>query len=632
MILFAAAFAQEPVPLPIDIERFQPAADGYGYVNTGSADTLEHLQVAFGLWLQQADDSVVLVDDGERVVGPAPTFADGMLDLRSRAELQFGVGFRNVLSLGATLPVVAWQQGFEPGAPGTATAPVDPQPSGLGDLSLQLKAALLRAQGDRRLGLAARTAVTAPTGSKRSFLGEGTPTLTSTLIAELSDRPIGEQRVRGAVELGGRFKKADTFRGVTFGSAFLWSTAIGVRPVQPLELGLEAHGAWMGARTGQHPIELVPHVRFRPVDVAQIVAGVGWGVNPGLGAPDRRLFAGFTLTPRFDPLARDRDEDGIPNAYDRCRGIAEDPDGFADEDGCPDPDNDQDGLPDLQDRCPVHAEDVDGFLDTDGCPDPDDDQDRVPDTLDACPRVPEDPDGFQDHDGCPEADNDGDGLLDLEDACPLAAETVNGFEDHDGCPDRRQILDSDGDGIVDDVDACNDAQEDLDGFEDHDGCPEFDNDGDGIVDPLDRCPDQPETLNQVDDDDGCPDEAPLVVVQVASIEIRDRVFFELDRAVIQSVSHPLLDEVARVLQDHPELLRVRVEGHTDSVGGAYYNQRLSQARAREVVRYLVGRGVAPERLEGVGFGESRPLDTNQTEDGRAINRRVEFVIVERAGG
>jgi hypothetical protein len=98
----------------------------------------------------------------------------------------------------------------------------------------------------------------------------------------------------------------------------------------------------------------------------------------------------------------DADSDGIPDVSDQCSSIAEDKDGFADEDGCPDFDNDNDGIYDAQDQCPNEPEDKDGFKDEDGCPDHDNDGDAVPDSVDVCPGEPETVNGFKDADGCPD--------------------------------------------------------------------------------------------------------------------------------------------------------------------------------------------------------------------------------------
>ncbi|MBM4390771.1 MAG: hypothetical protein FJ090_06580 [Deltaproteobacteria bacterium] len=145
------------------------------------------------------------------------------------------------------------------------------------------------------------------------------------------------------------------------------------------------------------------------------------------------------------PRRFDADGDGVSDRADACDDAPEDPDGFLDADGCPDPDNDADGVLDASDSCPAVAEDRDGFLDGDGCPEPDNDGDRLFDDRDACINAPEDEDGFRDLDGCPDPDNDVDGVLDEGDRCPNVPEDRDAWEDDDGCPDP----DNDGDGVGD---------------------------------------------------------------------------------------------------------------------------------------------------------------------------------------
>lgn len=180
--------------------------------------------------------------------------------------------------------------------------------------------------------------------------------------------------------------------------------------------------------------------------------------------------ARLAVTRQFSIGGRDRDGDGIVDRRDHCPDTAEDPDGFRDDDGCPDYDNDHDAIPDRRDGAPDAAEDYDGFMDTDGIPDPDNDNDGVPDVKDLCPDEPEDFDGHHDDDGCPDVlqDRDGDGVEDARDGCPDEAEDQDGFEDGDGCPDP----DNDLDGILDEQDDCPDRPEDYDGDADEDGCPE----------------------------------------------------------------------------------------------------------------------------------------------------------------
>ncbi len=113
------------------------------------------------------------------------------------------------------------------------------------------------------------------------------------------------------------------------------------------------------------------------------------------------------------------------------------------------------------------------------------------------------------------------------------------------------------------------------------------------------------------------------------IVILDKVFFELDSAVIRPESLPLLDEVVLTLQEHDEILLVEIQGHTDDQGEDRYNLELSQRRAESVMAYLVRSGVNPERLIGRGYGETRPLQPGVSEEARAFNRRVEFHILKR---
>ncbi|MEL6341733.1 MAG: OmpA family protein [Myxococcota bacterium] len=256
------------------------------------------------------------------------------------------------------------------------------------------------------------------------------------------------------------------------------------------------------------------------------------------------------------------------------------------------------------------------------------DGDGVTDDVDGCLFDREDDDDFRDEDGCPDDDNDEDGLADDVDECPKRAETPNGYQDDDGCPDREIDDDADSDGILDEFDQCPYDGEDFDTFQDGDGCPDDDNDQDGVPDEFDQCDMDPEIFNGVKDDDGCPDEG-RVVVEQANIKILDRIYFDTGKASIQARSQLLLDEIAATLRGYPELRRVRVEGHTDDTGDARRNLRLSQARADAVVSALIDRGVEPGRLEAIGYGEQRPVDSNRTDEGRQNNRRVEFVILDR---
>ncbi len=629
------ALAQDvvPQPYPIDIERFRPPADTYGYAVTHSATTLGNLQVGVGFWGNYSEDSAVLIDlQGQRLVGPGPKFPDAMLDQRSIVDAQLGLGLGDIFSLTADLPVVVWQTGFEPAGPTSPEPIADPLSAGLADLRITPKFVLVDTGGGLPVGLALLAEGTIPIGSTRSLIGEGGPTVAPMLAFEAADGSVHDRdyQVRAAINAGARLKEVDQFRDVQLGSEFIYRVALGARPAEPLEIGADLNGAVGGTRVAQAPVEVLPWLKFIGFDFAAFTAGAGVGLNPGVGAPDLRIFGGLTLGPSFDPLSLDRDHDGIPNKFDLCINIPEDHDNYEDNDGCPEDDNDQDGILDADDACPNNPEEFDGFEDADGCPDRDNDRDGVLDVSDQCPMIPEDIDSFQDADGCPDPDNDGDGIPETSDACPNAAETVNGLQDADGCPDDKPFVDTDGDGYQDEEDGCPFDPEDFDTWQDEDGCPDTDNDSDGIFDIDDACPLDPETINQYLDEDGCPDSAPTrVVVQNDKITITEKIFFEYNRAVIKALSFELLDEVASVINDHPKLLLIQIEGHTDADGTDGYNLKLSQRRADAVLDYLAGAGVEVERLVAKGFGESLPIDTNDSVDGKAQNRRVEFTILEQ---
>ena len=120
-----------------------------------------------------------------------------------------------------------------------------------------------------------------------------------------------------------------------------------------------------------------------------------------------------------------------------------------------------------------------------------------------------------------------------------------------------------------------------------------------------------------------------VVLTRESIDIHEKVQFETGKADIRPESFGLLDEVARVIVEHPQIALVEVQGHTDSTGSGDINKRLSDDRAAAVARYLQGKGVTRDRLRWHGFGADVPLDDNRTETGRERNRRVEFHIVKQ---
>ncbi len=156
-----------------------------------------------------------------------------------------------------------------------------------------------------------------------------------------------------------------------------------------------------------------------------------------------------------------------------------------------------------------------------------------------------------------------------------------------------------------------------------DGCPDIDMDL--IPDREDRCPREPGPA----ENEGCPVSAdePVVEIESERLSLKDSIQFDTAKDTIKRSSFSVLDQVAKLLAEHPELKKIRIEGHTDNVGAAAYNKELSERRASSVVRYLVEKGVKRDRLEAAGFGFERPVASNATALGRAKNRRVEFRIL-----
>jgi len=155
--------------------------------------------------------------------------------------------------------------------------------------------------------------------------------------------------------------------------------------------------------------------------------------------------------------------------------------------------------------------------------------------------------------------------------------------------------------------------------------PEEDTDKDGIPNWVDTCAHEPGLENNL----GCPEhEVPPVAITARQLELRDnKIHFVASLAHIQERSFVVLDWVAKVMREHPELPRLRVGVHMDTRHFADQNRQLSQQRAEEVRRYLIGKGVAAERLEAQGYGSDRPIASNATSIGRENNRRVDFSFI-----
>jgi len=256
-------------------------------------------------------------------------------------------------------------------------------------------------------------------------------------------------------------------------------------------------------------------------------------------------------------------------------------------------DTDGDGIYDKDDACP----EVPGLEAFNGCPDSD--GDGIEDSKDDCPNEA----GLAEYNGCP--DSDGDGVSDNKDDCP----NVAGLKSLNGCPD------SDGDGIKDGDDKCpNEA-----GPAANNGCPWPDRDNDGVLDKDDLCPDDRGTVAN----NGCP-ELPEAVKKALS-EYAKTILFKTGKTDIKFESAEILGNIAGILKEY-DRATFFIDGHTDSVGSEANNQTLSEGRAQSVVDWLTEHGIEKSRLTSRGYGESKPIMTNDTRDGRERNRRVEILL------
>jgi outer membrane protein OmpA-like peptidoglycan-associated protein len=198
-------------------------------------------------------------------------------------------------------------------------------------------------------------------------------------------------------------------------------------------------------------------------------------------------------------------------------------------------------------------------------------------------------------------DIDKDGITDKDDKCP----ELPGLKAFNGCPD------SDEDGIEDSKDSCPEEKGELA----NNGCPWLDSDGDSVLDKDDKCP---ETKGLVENQ-GCPE------LKEAIKAVFENLVFDTDKFTIQKSSDDELIALADLLKNNSELL-INISGHTDNVSDDIRNMDLSKNRAYAVKDRLASLGIAPKRMEVLYFGETQPIESNDTETGRQANRRVVFEV------
>lgn len=571
-LLVAAATASMPAAAQeaTALDRLAPAPAGDGLSTVPSASVSGELRPAVGLLFSYSHQPLSLR-------GTAPAGSVTWVGRQAILHALASVELLRRIKLDLDAPFVL-EQGGASGALGGIRVTAPAGGATLADLQAGGRVTLLPQEGLRpaaALGLS----VWLPTGDEAAFAGAGAVRYAPRVI-------VGAEHpgFRWSASAGGRFQKASS--DSLTGSEVLFAAGAGVSK-GPLQLGSEL-SVWAAAGEGsalevpgRAGAELLLTARWSlgPLTL-DAGAGPGFGRLPGI--PKARFFAALGIAadvvPSAPPAAAPAAIAGASAATKGARGAT---------------------------RAAPPAADFDG--------------DSVPDAEDACPRVigearpPAAAAGTRPafRRGCP-PDRDDDGIYDVDDRCPdvpgvssAAAEAGPGGA---------------GSGPTSAAPANAGSQP----ASKH-GCP-ADTDGDGIPNAEDACPYERGKPSEDRATHGCPF---AVRIEGSQIVILQQVQFRTGRAEIEPESFELLSEVAAVLEEHPEIARVAVDGHTDNQGSAQANLSLSQRRALAVVAWLTAHGIDARRLEARGFGARRPLADNRTRDGRAKNRRVEFQIRKR---
>ncbi|WP_437952377.1 OmpA family protein [Sorangium sp. So ce296] len=574
----ALARAQDaPVkPDGMALSRFVPAPAGDRMFSVPSPFAPGHLTPHVMLMADYASNPLVLrrARDGAEI----GAVVSDQLTFRLNASLPLW----NKVSFDLDAPLTALQSGENPNGGGREFA--SPSGAELGDLRLGARVQLYGTYHDP-LQLAVGAYLWLPTGAADSFVSDGHVRAMPYLAAGgRLDRLVWSS------SLGTELRRSQSFGGVAQGTMLTLGGGVGFLALgDRLQVGPELTTAMVLEDISSRSInaELLLDARYRFLPFLEAGVGVGPGLTSGIGTPDLRVVAMAAFTPEQPP---DGDRDGIPDPEDACPKVAGERSADPRKHGCPPPpDRDNDGIPDGEDACPFVAGVASADPRKHGCP--------------------------------PPPDRDNDGIPDGEDACPFVAGVASDDPRKNGCPP-----DQDEDGVPDSEDACPEVKGPRSKDPAKNGCP-GDTDGDTFRDDKDACPREKGFADPDPEKHGCPK---AVRVTDKNVVILQQVQFDTDKATIKPVSDPLLDEVAQVLKEHPEIVLIEIQGHTDDRGTDEHNRVLSQNRANSVMAALVRRGIDSTRLTAQGYGRDQPLDNNATEEGRQRNRRVQFIIIKKA--
>lgn len=576
------------------MNRYEASERGSEWFANESLDFRGKLRPAFGLVFDGSYRSLVIYENQKlsasilRNVGTMHAGASLVLFERVR--------------VGLDLPIVVFQDSGSGTASFQGVTFAPPAEQTLGDLRIGSDVRLVGdyAQTGHAVELALGLQMFLPTGSQADYASDGRVRFAPRVMLAGTEGPFTY-----AARMGFMLNRNETsIAGAPWGQEFNFGLAAGLRlfeghlTIGPELLSSVLIASGVTTQKKEIPVEALLGAHAT-IGSFRFGAGIGGGLSHDIGSPALRWLTSLEIVM---PFVLDTDKDGVTDDVDACPVVP----GLAELKGCP-PDRDRDTVPDAQDACP----DVPGPRESAGCP-PDRDQDGVYDMDDACVGDP----GPKENKGCP-PDKDADGLWDKDDACP----DVAGPKENKGCPP-----DKDGDSIPDDADACPDEKGVASPKKELSGCP-ADMDKDGIVNESDACPKEAGVASADPGKNGCP----LASVQGSEIKILQQVQFKLDSAEIVKgpASEDVLNAVLEILKAHPEIKKVSIEGHTDNQGKKAHNKELSTKRAAAVMKWLVDKGIAKERLSSKGWGDEKPLESNSSEEGRTRNRRVEFHITER---
>ncbi len=597
-----SARAQEAAQ-SLNAQRFTPAIDGRRFLSLDDSQVgTDALRVGGGLLFNYANDPFVYryLDEslGEYPILETVGTADGLVFVNLPLPLP--------VRLGADLPLHLLSSGYR----------VDGFRL-VGDTRLRADVQLLD-RGERGLGLGASLLATLPTGNEEAWLGEAGPTFGGGLTGS-----VAAGRALLLARAGFQSGSGQILDDVIWGNRLRWGLGSSFELDEELFLSAELSGEYVLASAGAPgaaPVEALAGLSLQPWRDLVAHLGAGAGLSTGIGSPDWRALAGITWNPRSPVSAGpDRDGDGVPDAVDLCPDQPEDRNGVNDDDGCPDG-----GLTPTRLR----------FLDQQG-------RQIAPVTLEIT--------------AGPETGSwilgEGELMRSLPPGSYRLAVSAEGFAA------ENPVMEVPEDSGYEQVVRLQAVGELKLRVIDADGAPIAGARvvlmGDG-AEPIDGQPDGTVSLSLPEGEyralvsaEGFRSRREIITisgrekrnlelvltpskakVEGGQIRFDGKIYFETNKSEIKQESFNLLDDIANIMESQPEL-KVRIEGHTDSVGREAANLKLSQARADAVKAYLVEAGIDADRMTAVGKGETeRLIKPDDTEEKRARNRRVEFDIID----